>query len=90
MGDIHESGMDASLRQPAEDVAELLALYGDPHASAAYLLCDRHEPAAIAYTVVTPDLTSTDLTYGDLRRESECLAAGLHSLACGPEFASRR
>jgi acetyl-CoA synthetase len=47
-------------------------------------LCDRHHPAAIAYTVVAPDLTCADLTYGDLRCESERLAAGLHSLGVRP------
>jgi acetyl-CoA synthetase len=72
--------IDASSPLPPPSVAELLALYGDRHACAAHLLCDRHDPAAIAYTIVAPDLTSSSLSFGDLRRESERLAAGLHSL----------
>ena len=72
--------MDASSPPPPPGVAELLALYGDRHACAAHLLCDQHDPAAIAYTIVAPDLASSSLSYGDLRRESERFAAGLHSL----------
>src|SRR4051812_29460766 len=72
--------IDASSPPPTPSVARLLALYGDRNACAAHLLCDRHDPAAIAYTIVAPDLTSSSLSYGDLRRESERLAAGLHSL----------
>jgi acetyl-CoA synthetase len=72
--------MDQSPENPPERVAALLALYGDRQASAAHLLCDRHDPAAIAYTLVAPDLSSVDLTYGDLRSASERFAAGLSSL----------
>jgi acetyl-CoA synthetase len=76
--------MDASLQQAPEGIAELLAAYGDQQASAAHLLCDRHDQGAVAYSIVRTDLTSTDLTYGDLRRESERLAAALHSLGVRP------
>lgn len=58
-------------------VAELDAVYGDRNASAAHLLCDRHDPEALACTIVRSDLSSVDLTYGELRARSERLAAAL-------------
>jgi acetyl-CoA synthetase len=67
-------------RKPHERVAELLSTYGDAGASAANLLCDRHDPEALAYTLVASDLSAVELTYGDLRRDSERFAAGLASL----------
>lgn len=63
---------------------ELLGLYGDPRASAAYLLCDRHDPAALAYRIVKPDLSIIELTYGELRADSERFAAGLAALGIRP------
>ena len=65
-------------------VQELLDLYGPPSASAAELLCDRHDPAKVAYHVVAPDLSARPMTYGELRRESERVAAGLAALGVGP------
>ena len=43
----------------------------------AHLLCDRHDPSAIAFTLVGRDLSSVDVGYGELRRQSERLAAAL-------------
>jgi acetyl-CoA synthetase len=65
-------------------VRELVSLYGDKGASAAYFLCDRHPPAALAYRVVGADLETTDLTYGGLRTASERLAAALANLGVAP------
>lgn len=65
-------------------VEELLALYGAPSASAAALLCDRHDPDRIAYHIIAPDLTDTPLTYGELRTLSTQLAAGLAALGVRP------
>lgn len=65
---------------PDDRVTELLSLYSNPQASAAYFLCDRHDPDSIAYTIVAPDMTSVHLRYGALRSESEKLAAALSSL----------
>ena len=65
-------------------VRELLDLYGAPSACAAELLCDRHDPAKVAYQVVAPDLSVRSLTYGELRRESERVAAGLAALGVKP------
>jgi acetyl-CoA synthetase len=69
---------------PADRVRDLLALYGDPEASVARLLCDQHPADAVAFTVVEPDLTATLLTYGQLRAASERFAAALASLGLGP------
>ncbi|MEQ1951782.1 AMP-binding protein [Mesorhizobium yinganensis] len=62
---------------PGARVAELIALYDHAKFDVAKHLCDRHEPAAIAYTIVADDLSSTALTYGALREESERLADAL-------------
>jgi acetyl-CoA synthetase len=75
---------DQRSRKPQERVAELLECYGRADASTAHLLCDRHDPKAVAYTLVAPDLSSVELTYGELRSESERLAAGLFSLGIRP------
>jgi acetyl-CoA synthetase len=65
-------------------VRDLLALYGNPEASVASLLCDQHPADAVAFTVVEPDLSSTRLTYGQLRAASERFAAALAGLGLGP------
>jgi acetyl-CoA synthetase len=68
----------------ASRVHDLLAVYGDPRASVAALLCDRHPAEAVAYTVVEPDLGSVQLTYGQLREDSERFAAALAGLGIRP------
>ena len=59
---------------------ELLQVYGAPGASAAHLLCDRHPADAVAFTVVEGDLSSRDVTYGELRSASIRFAAALADL----------
>lgn len=59
---------------------QLLAIYDVPGASAAEFLCDRHDPAAVAFTVIGADLSGRDITYGELRTESEKVAAALADL----------
>jgi acetyl-CoA synthetase len=76
--------VDNPILQPLDRVKQLLAQYSHPSASAAYLLCDRHDPAHLAYRIIAPDLSYTDLTYGDLRTESERLVAGLARLGLQP------
>ena len=63
--------------------AALIERFGGPDACAARLLCDDHAPGDVAFTVVEPDLTARDLTYGELRRESGRFAAGLADLGIG-------
>jgi acetyl-CoA synthetase len=73
-----------AFRPPAERVHDLLAIYGDPRASVAALLCDQYPADAVAYTVVEPDLSSATLTYGELRQRSERFAAALAGLGVVP------
>ncbi|MFG3257298.1 AMP-binding protein [Streptomyces sp. NPDC048172] len=65
-------------------VRELMSYSGSPRACAAELLCDRHPADAVAFTVVEADLSSRDLTYGTLRRESARFAAALAGIGIGP------
>ncbi|MGF7056323.1 acetyl-CoA synthetase [Bosea sp. OAE752] len=65
-------------------VKELVELYSAPDLSVAAQLCDSRPSDAIAYKVISGDLTSFDLTYGDLRRRSEQFAASLHDLGVRP------
>uniref|UniRef100_UPI0024538CB8 AMP-binding protein n=1 Tax=Nocardia brasiliensis TaxID=37326 RepID=UPI0024538CB8 len=65
-------------------VRELLDMYDRPEASAADVLCDRHPANGIAFTIVESDLSSTDLTYGELRERSSRFAAALADLGIGP------
>ena len=60
-----------------QTVADYLAMYGAPDASAAELLVDRHDPDAVAFTVIADDLSSRDLTYGELAEESRRFARAL-------------
>lgn len=62
-------------------VAELLEVYGAHDACAIELLCTRHPADAIAFSLIEPDLSSRDLTYGELAAASARFAAGL--AACG-------
>jgi acetyl-CoA synthetase len=65
-------------------VQELLGQYDEERVCAAHLLCDRHPGDQIAFTVVEPDLSTCDLTYGELRDRSTSFAAALHSLGVEP------
>jgi acetyl-CoA synthetase len=60
------------------------ARYTDPDASAADLFCDSHPAQAVAFTLVQPDLTATDLTYEWLREQSARFARGLTSIGVKP------
>lgn len=61
-------------------VRELLDCYDRSDAAAADLLCDRHPANRVAFTVIEADLSSTDLTYGELRERSARFAAALGEL----------
>lgn len=69
---------------PAERLAQLLQEHDHDDVRLAELLCDRHDPHAVAFTVVAPDLTSADLTFGRLREESRAFAAALAELGVRP------
>src|SRR5262245_2113977 len=65
-------------------VAELGAEYGSPDACPVALRCDRHRDEAVAVTVVEPDLSHRDLTFGELSELSAQFAAGLAGMGVGP------
>jgi acetyl-CoA synthetase len=65
---------------PERVVSELLSVYGGPSADAAELLCRRHPADAVAFTVVEADLSSRDVTFGELDEASGRFAAGLAAL----------
>ncbi|WP_174183908.1 AMP-binding protein [Nocardia barduliensis] len=69
---------------PNQRVRELLDFYDRGDASAADLLCDRHPADRVAFTIVEADLSSTDLTYGELRERSARCAAALADLGVEP------
>jgi acetyl-CoA synthetase len=69
---------------PAQRVEDLLTIYTDPKACLADLLCDRHPVEAVAFTVVEPDLSAHDLTFGELRERSRRFAAALVDLGVQP------
>ena len=61
-------------------VHELVARFGAPDACLAELLCDGHDPDAVAFVLVRDDFTTESITYGELRQRSERIAAGLLEL----------
>ncbi|KUO05682.1 AMP-dependent synthetase [Streptomyces caeruleatus] len=62
----------------------MLARFDSPQACAAELLCDRHPAGAVAFTVIEADLSSRDLTFGELRRDSARCAAALAGIGVDP------
>jgi acetyl-CoA synthetase len=74
---------DAAADAVQERVSELLSGYTAKTASAAWLLCDRHDPDVVAVTIVDGDATDA-VTYGELRRRSERVASALRSLGVRP------
>jgi acetyl-CoA synthetase len=69
---------------PQQRLDELLEQYGAPQVCAAWLLCDRHDPAAVAYRIVSSDLSVEEFTYGELKLQSERFAAALSAMGVGP------
>jgi acetyl-CoA synthetase len=68
---------------PEARVVQLLDRFGAPDACLGRLLCDDHLADHVAFTIVEPDLSTHDVTYGRLRTKSERLAAGLAGLGVG-------
>ncbi|MEU5266655.1 AMP-binding protein [Amycolatopsis sp. NPDC021455] len=62
---------------PSDAVEAWLAAYDSPEADVAHLLCDRHDAEAVAFTFTAPDLTSHEVTYGELADRSRRLATVL-------------
>ncbi len=51
--------------------------HGADDADVAHLVCDRHDPDAVAFTFLDADLTAHDLTYGELAERSRRMATVL-------------
>ncbi|TCU20602.1 AMP-binding protein [Rhizobium sullae] len=70
-----------SYAQTTQDrVLQLVESYSADNFNVAWHLCDRHPEEAIAHTIIRDDLSSTRLTYGELRTASEKLAASFIDL----------
>lgn len=67
----------------ADTVAEYLQRYSSADACAAELLCDRHDPAATAFTIIDEHLDSYALTYGELGLKSRQFASVLSGHGVG-------
>jgi acetyl-CoA synthetase len=67
----------------AVTVRSWLDVFDVPDACAAQLLCDRHDPGAVAFTFVEPDLSSRDVTFGELADLSARFAAMLAERGIG-------
>jgi acetyl-CoA synthetase len=65
-------------------VQALLSMYEWEDACVARLLCDRHEPGALAYRIASPDRPTQLITFGDLKEASGRLASALSDLGLGP------
>ncbi|MGR3937471.1 AMP-binding protein [Streptomyces sp. BRA346] len=71
------------MTSPEQRMADLLKTFGEPAACTAYLLCDRHPSDAVAFTLVSKDLTSHDMTFAELRDRSSRMASALAALGVG-------
>ena len=63
---------------------ELLDCYEGPDVCLAGALCDEHPAGDIALRIVDGDLSTCEVTYGELRERSERFAAALADLGIGP------
>lgn len=68
---------------PMDRVREMVECYSATSVCTAELLCDRYDPASVAYRIVAADLSTSDVTYAELRHESERFAQALQSLGVG-------
>jgi acetyl-CoA synthetase len=66
-----------------DTLAGWLREYGADDADAAALLCDRHDPAAVAFRFVDPDLSASTTTHGELADRSRRLATALAERGVG-------
>lgn len=68
----------------ADRVAELTATFTAPALNVPWLLCDRHAPEHVAFTVVDGDGRASPLTFGALAADSHRCARALQGLGVGP------
>ncbi|MET0885915.1 MAG: AMP-binding protein [Mycetocola sp.] len=67
----------------AAQLKGIRSAFWDESASPSHLFCDRHDPDAIAFRFVEPDLTVRDLTFGELAVRSRQAAQVLADLGVG-------
>jgi acetyl-CoA synthetase len=60
-----------------DTVERWLSQYAAPEADVANLLCDRHDPQAVAFRFADEDLSGSTMTYGELADRSRRLATAL-------------
>jgi len=77
-------GQNTPADTPADRVRELLATFSRSEVNVVHALCDCHDPRSVAYQVVSADLSSEVLTYGELRDRSSRFGAALHALGVRP------
>ena len=65
-------------------VEELCHKYSEGSVNVAKLLCDDHPSDNLAFRIFGADMVATDLSYGELKKESELLANGLTSKGIKP------
>lgn len=68
----------------ADRVAELTATFTAPTLNVPWLLCDRHAPENVAFTVVDGGGKAATLTFGALAADSHRCARALQGLGVGP------
>lgn len=68
----------------ADRVAELTATFTAPSLNVAWLLCDRHAPEHVAFTVVDGAGEPSTLSFGELAADSHRCARALQGLGVGP------
>jgi acetyl-CoA synthetase len=64
-------------KTPEDQITAWLDVFDAPDACAAHLLCDDHDPDAVAFTFVDGDLGRLDLSYGELSERSRRFASVL-------------
>lgn len=74
----------SSQEELSRRVLELKKKFEAGDASLAYLACDCHDPDALAYTIVGKDMVLRDITYGELKAQSEIFARALSGLGVKP------
>lgn len=65
-------------------VQRALDALASPSARSSWMLCDRHPAEDVAFTFVSADLSTSDVTFDELRERSLRMAEGLRRLGVGP------
>ena len=66
-------------RKEIERVEFLCNKYSSDSVDVAKLICDDHPSENLAFRIFDTDMKTSDLSYGDLKKQSELLSKGLIS-----------